>query len=117
MPKRARQPADGLKAKALPKMDRGGIGADHEIELHSGEPAIPGLGKRVLGKLPRDPAATLGRVGCVGGIGDMVAPAELVVAQEIGADDDAVRLGDEDCRPGPVQYAMASASPMSRGKA
>src|SRR5213593_4716944 len=51
MAKRARQSAGDLETKLVPKVDRGGVRRDNEIELHGTKSKSPRLVQRVLAHL------------------------------------------------------------------
>jgi len=48
MAKRARQSAGDLETKLVPKVDRGGVRRDNEIELHRAKPKSPRLAQTML---------------------------------------------------------------------
>ena len=91
-----RETADDCEAELLPEAYSAFVGADHEIELHGAIAAFFGVFERMGAHGARDAAAGGARSGDVAAVRDVGAAALLIGAEEIGAYDQAIVIGDED---------------------
>src|SRR5580698_138421 len=95
MAKSARHLPNDLKAVALPKSHRGGVGRDDKIELHSGETGVTRLLQRVLAHRAGDALSACLRRHHVTGIGHMIAQARLIGLEHVATQYIAIAFGDE----------------------
>src|SRR5579871_6887399 len=91
----AGQPPDDREAEALPELHRALVAADDEIELHGAKAALLGMRQRMCAHGARHTAAHCAWGDYIAAIGHMRATALLIGLEIIGADDQAVALGDE----------------------
>lgn len=88
--------ADDFEAEALPERDGAAVAADDDIELHRGKAASASFVEAVGAHRAGDAAAARGRQGGIAGVANVIARAELVGPQVIGAENGPGFLGDED---------------------
>src|ERR1035438_717848 len=91
-----REAAHNYEAQTLPEAHGAFIGADDKIKLHGAEAAGFGALKRMCGHGAGNSAADGGSRSDVAAVGDVGAPALLIGAKKISADDARVLIGDED---------------------
>src|SRR5262249_13229741 len=86
------QTPNNFETKPFPELNRPGVRAHHEIELHGAESAVPGAFKRVEAHGWRNSPPFRLRRGHIAAIGHMQAAATLVGSQEIRTEDARIPL-------------------------
>jgi hypothetical protein len=116
MKERSGEAADNFEAKTLPAAHGAFVGADDKVELHGAKVTIPDVieGMRTHGA--GYSATGGGRSGHVTAVGDVGTAAVLIGAKEIGANDVAVSVSDEDFVGGREPKQRAPSRVMSRGR-
>src|SRR5208283_4619796 len=91
-----REAANNLEAETLPEAHGAFVGADNEVELHGAKAALCSVIEGMRAHGTGYSATGGGGGGHVAAVGDVGTAAILIGAEEIGADDVAVVVGDED---------------------
>jgi hypothetical protein len=96
MKKCSGEAADNFEAETLPEAHGAFVGADDEVELHGAKATVPGVIEGMSAHGADYAETGGGRSGHVTAVGDVGTAAVLIGAKEIGAEDVAVVVGNED---------------------